>query len=512
MRTTPLGRTGLDVSVVGLGLEHMRGQPRETVVSTMRAAVERGVNYFDVIFAMPDYLDHMGEAFRGLRERVLLTAHLGSTDKGGQYYKTRTVKRCESSFLEVLRRLDTEYVDVLMLHNFNASNDWERAARAGYLDLAVRLRDEGKARFLGISGHYHGILERAVESGLVDLIMLPVNLFNHAMPGRGELLDLCARHNVGVVAMKPFGGGKLLNQRGSLRVPKYQTSGETFQVKIGGEVTPVQCLSYVLAQRGVTVALPGVKNEEELAAALHTLEASEAECDFSGLLADFGRYVEGECTYCNHCLPCPVVIDIGQVNRLLDWAELGLTDRACGRPTPRCRSRPRPAPSAALAPSAVPLVWTWCPGCAKRSGCLKLGRPPNGQDRNRHGRCRQLGPARLLLLQEQTQVGGLWAKTGLAAPALRRRHADQNRVRGQTLGRVHRVPARRIRLAGRPRAGLLSRALHLGRGPGQEPGLRPATAGRMPPGRPAERRPRRGRRDHQPGVAGRQKAVRQSRL
>jgi predicted aldo/keto reductase-like oxidoreductase len=325
MEYTQLGRTGLDVSVIGIGTEHMRGQPRSTVVSTLRAAVERGVTYFDVIFANPEYLDHMREGFRGLRERVLLAAHLGSTDKGGQYYKTRTVRRCESSFLDVLRRVETDYVDVLMLHNFNADNDWDRAARAGFLDLAGRLRDEGKARCLGISGHYHTIMERAVESGLVDLIMLPVNLFNHAMPGRSDLLDLCARQDVGVVAMKPFGGGKLLNRRGRLRVPKYQTSGETFQVKIASPIAPAQCLGYVLAQPGVTVALPGVKNEEELAAALHTLGASEAERDYGPLLAEFGRYVEGECTYCNHCLPCPVVIDIGQVNRLLDLAELGLT-------------------------------------------------------------------------------------------------------------------------------------------------------------------------------------------
>jgi predicted aldo/keto reductase-like oxidoreductase len=324
MKYTEFARTGLEVSVIGIGTEHMRGQPREAVVSTLRAAVERGVTYFDVIFAMPEYLDHMREGFHGLRERVLLAAHLGSTDKGGQYYKTRTVTRCESSFLNVLRRLETDYVDVLILHNFNVVNDWERAARAGFLDLAGRLRDEGKARFVGISGHYHTIMERAVESGLVDLIMLPVNLFNHAMPGRSDLLDLCARQDVGVVAMKPFGGGKLLNRRGRLRVPKYQTSGETFQVKIASPVTPTQCLSYALAQPGVTVALPGVKNQEELAAALHTLEASEIERDFSRLLAEFGRYVEGECTYCNHCLPCPVVIDIGQVNRLLDLAQLGL--------------------------------------------------------------------------------------------------------------------------------------------------------------------------------------------
>jgi predicted aldo/keto reductase-like oxidoreductase len=325
MNYTELGRTGLAASVISIGTEHMRGQPRETVVPTLRAAVERGVNYFDIIFAMPEYLDHMAEGLRGFRERVLLAAHLGSTDRGGQYYKTRTVGRCESSFLDVLRRLGTGYVDVLFLHNFNALNDWDRASRSGYLDLAHRLQQDGKARFLGVSGHYHSILEMAVESGLVDLIMLPVNLFNHAMPGRSDLLDLCARQDIGVVAMKPFGGGKLLNKRGSLRVPKYQTGGEAFQVKIAGEVTSAQCLSYVLAQRGVSVALPGVKNEEELAAALHALEASEAERDFSRLLAGLGRYVEGECTYCNHCLPCPVVIDIGQVNRLLDLAEFGLT-------------------------------------------------------------------------------------------------------------------------------------------------------------------------------------------
>jgi predicted aldo/keto reductase-like oxidoreductase len=320
-------------------------------VPTLRAAVERGVNYFDVIFAMPEYLELMGEGFSGQRHRVLLAAHLGSTDKGGQYYKTRTAGRCERAFLDLLRRLDTDYVDVLHLHNFNVANDWERAERSGFLDLAARLRDEGRVRYLGISGHYHGIMRRAIDSGLVDLIMLPVNLFNHAMPGRNELLDLCARRGIGVIAMKPFGGGKLLNVRGSLRVPKYQTSGEAFQIRIPPHVTPAQCLSYVLAQRGVSVALAGVKNETELAAALHTLEASEAERDYGSLLADFGRYVEGECTYCNHCLPCPAVIDIGQVNRLLDWADLGLTSEL----------------SAAYAALAVPAsACTECGACTQR--------------------------------------------------------------------------------------------------------------------------------------------------
>ena len=102
MKHTKLGRTGLDVSVVGIGTEHLRGQPRETVISVIREAIERGVNYFDLIFAFPEYLDHMREAFQGRRDQVHLTAHLGSTDKNDQYFKTRSTRRCETFFLDFL--------------------------------------------------------------------------------------------------------------------------------------------------------------------------------------------------------------------------------------------------------------------------------------------------------------------------------------------------------------------------------------------------------------------------
>jgi predicted aldo/keto reductase-like oxidoreductase len=76
---------------------------------------------------------------------------------------------------------------------------------------------------------------------------------------------------------------------------------------------------------GVSLALPGVKNEAELAAALQVFDTAETERDYSGILADFGRYEEGVCVYCNHCLPCPAFIDIGAVNRLLDAAECGMS-------------------------------------------------------------------------------------------------------------------------------------------------------------------------------------------
>ena len=86
-------------------------------------------------------------------------------------------------------------------------------------------------------------------------------------------------------------------------------------------ITPVQCLAYTLSQVGVSTAIPGCADLEQLAASLAYLEASEEARDFSMHLTDFEQYIEGECVYCNHCLPCPSVIDIGQVNRLLDLAQ-----------------------------------------------------------------------------------------------------------------------------------------------------------------------------------------------
>ncbi len=326
MEFRKLGRTKLNVSAIGLGTEYLYGQPRETVVSVVHEAIERGVNYLDLLFGFPEYRDNFGAALQGRRERVILAGHLGSAVKDGQYYKTRSAKKSETFLLDLLSRLGTDYIDIAILHNFRTVKDYDGVMKpGGLMDLARRLKQEGKARFIGISTHSVAVASRATESGQIDVVMFPVNLLGNAMPGRRELLNLCARREVGVVAMKPFGGGKLLRQKGTFRAAKYQTGGESFKARITSDVTPARCLGYVLAQAGVSTVIPGVKDNAELAAALHTLEASEVERDFSAIVADLSQYREGECVYCNHCLPCPVVIDIGQISRLLDAAQQGMT-------------------------------------------------------------------------------------------------------------------------------------------------------------------------------------------
>jgi predicted aldo/keto reductase-like oxidoreductase len=327
MEVRTLGRTGLPVGAIGLGTEYLVAKSKETVISVIDEAIGHGVNYVDLVYSFPTFLDNISVALRGRREHVILTGHLGSTVKDGQYAKSRSVNKSEPVFLDLLARLDTDRVDVLFLHNCDTARDYEQLTKpGGQLDAARRLRQEGKARFIGFSGHSVPTALRIVESGEIDVLMFPINMTANAVPGKKELLMACAAHNVGVVAMKPFAGGKLLSQERTVRMARYQMGGPALKVRKEGPITPVQCLSYVLSQAGVSTAVPGCADVDQLTAALAYLDAADEHRDFAELMSEFDQYVAGECVYCNHCLPCPSEIDIGQTMRLFDMAQQRVTE------------------------------------------------------------------------------------------------------------------------------------------------------------------------------------------
>ena len=121
---------------------------------------------------------------------------------------------CEEFFLDLLTRLRTDYVDVLMMHFVDLEEEYERVFNGDVLELAKRFQREGKARFIGMSCHNLPVAVKAVKSGQIDVLMYPINLTGSAMPDRKELLNACVSEGVGLVAMKPFAGGKLLQKEG----------------------------------------------------------------------------------------------------------------------------------------------------------------------------------------------------------------------------------------------------------------------------------------------------------
>jgi hypothetical protein len=198
------GRTGWSVSDIVLGTGRIRGEDGERIA---REAIARGVNYFDT---SPDYSgagseQAMGRAIRGVRDRLFIATkfctpagHLPAGTPVSKY-----VQAVEAS----LGRLATDYVDLVHIHS---CDELDRLMDPNVHEAFDRLKQQGKARFLGFSTHTPNLVEvvsRAIESGRFDVMMLA---YHHGIwPALPELISRARREqDMGVVAMKTLKGAK----------------------------------------------------------------------------------------------------------------------------------------------------------------------------------------------------------------------------------------------------------------------------------------------------------------
>ncbi|MHA1220986.1 MAG: aldo/keto reductase [Candidatus Heimdallarchaeota archaeon] len=270
----------------------------------------------------------MSEGIKGSRDKIILYHHLGSSEYDGKYKKTRSIKACQKHFDRFLEIMETDHVDIAFIHFIHRLDKFDEVWKEGGVkDLAIRLKEEGKTRFIGLSTHDMNVGIKAAESGLIDVIMIQISLANHSHPIRQQFLATCAKHNVGVIAMKPLGGGKLLQANKKITFPNYMTAYHKVESKkMDSNVTSAQCFHYILNQPSVSAVVPGAANLEELHDCLSYYQTSEEERDFSDLVKNFNEYVTGECVYCNHCQPCQADIDIGPLFRLFDLAKIEMSD------------------------------------------------------------------------------------------------------------------------------------------------------------------------------------------
>jgi hypothetical protein len=216
-----------------------------------------------------------------------------------------------------------------MIHFVDEEDDFERTfGTNGLYELALRLKKEGRTRLIGMSSHKVPVSKKAVENDLIDVLMFPINPAFDLTAGDEELDSLwkdepyakngklttessrrllhklCAKKQVSLVAMKVYAAGWLFWKENPSSIVLNAT----------------QCLHYALSQPGVTTTVPGCKTTDELKAAIKYLTATDVEKDFSKINTNPAWNIKGSCMYCNHCLPCPVNIDIARVNRILDLA------------------------------------------------------------------------------------------------------------------------------------------------------------------------------------------------
>jgi len=305
MEARTLGRTHLEVGVIGLGTEHLIAN-RENMDAVLDLAVPAGVNYIDLVYNDPsgahaDYWAAISPAIRRHRECLVLTLHWG-------FVYHEPVDHCQRCFDQALGRLGNDYAEIAMLTMVDSESLWTGWAQES-IERLHRYQRDGRIGFIGLSNHDTAVARMAVESGLIDVLMFPVNLYqHHGAQGRAALLETCTEHQVGVVAMKPYYGGRLLATEG-------HPTG----------ITPAQCLHYVLAQ-SVATAVPGARDVDEMRQALWYLDASIEEKQSTPLQEELEDRLHGQCVRCKHCLPCPQDIPIPDVIYYLDYVEFyGLT-------------------------------------------------------------------------------------------------------------------------------------------------------------------------------------------
>lgn len=314
-----LGRTGLQVSEIGLGTEYLLNQPAEVMRDVIATATAAGCNYMDILYVTRAFWQDFGPALRPFRSRWHVQAHFeAESGSGGPPDLQASVE----TFEWLLTELDG-YADVAVLSMMDWDALWDGWAQEA-LALLRPYQTRGKVGYIAAAGHHAHVMRRIVESGAVDVVMYPINLASHAVEGNPALYAACRQHNVGLVAMKPYAGGMFFLAEQSVFLHWVQGGGQALQVDKIETVTPARCLEYVLHQPVASV-VPGVKSVAELQEALAYYETPAAERDYTGIVQHIHRFTPGQCLYCNHCLPCVVGINIGETLRLLDEAIHGVT-------------------------------------------------------------------------------------------------------------------------------------------------------------------------------------------
>lgn len=330
MRYRKLGRTGLSVSEIGLGGEWLERHDAKEVKAVIARCEELGINILDCWMSQPQVRSNIGAAIAGSRERWIIQGHLGSTWQNGQYIRTRNLEQVEIAFQDLLDRMGTDYIDLGMIHFVDEKAEFERIMDGEFIEYVRSLKEKGVIRHIGMSTHNPDVAKMAALSGEIEMLLFSINpafdllpasedlneyfketyaeQLSGIAPEREELYRICEREGVGITVMKGYAGGRL-----------FQAETSPFGVAL----TPVQCLHYALTRPAVASVMAGFDTPEHVDAAVAYETATEEEKDYASVLASAPKHAySGQCTYCGHCAPCPVRIDIAMVNKLYDLAAM----------------------------------------------------------------------------------------------------------------------------------------------------------------------------------------------
>ena len=269
-----LGKTGLNVSVIGFGGIPIQRVPEEEATLIINRALDLGINFFDTARGYTDSEAKLGAALKNRRNEAFIATKS----------MNRTAEGITADITKSLQTLGVDYIDLYQLHNVKDKAALEQVLSAnGALEALIRAKSEGIIKHIGITGHIPAILLEALKTEEMETVQFPFNAVEAAEAA--ALLDLAEKTNTGIIVMKPLAGGAFEN--------------------------PDLALRFIL-EYPVSIVIPGMDKVEQV-------DKNVMVCrDFSPLSSEERKILTEEvqklgaafCRRCEYCQPCQQGIEI----------------------------------------------------------------------------------------------------------------------------------------------------------------------------------------------------------
>lgn len=276
--TRQLGKTGVEVSILGVGGAHLSRCPEEEAIRIVHEAIDGGVTFMDNAW---EYGEGESERRMGLalaegnyRERAFLMTKDCAHDRKADH----SMQKLEES----LKRLKTDYLDLWQIHEVVWEDDPERIlAPGGSLEAMIKAKEQGKVRFIGFTGHKSPHLHRQLLTSEIpwDTVQMPINVFDaHFSSFQHEIMPMCLEQGIGVLGMKSNAGGHL--QRSEAGITPEEALRYALGLPVSVEISGMDSLEILRKNMAVADDFTPFSEEERdalLARAASLAQAGEFE-------------------------------------------------------------------------------------------------------------------------------------------------------------------------------------------------------------------------------------------
>ncbi len=343
MQYRPLGKTGLQVSALGLGCMRFSEDDPETAAQVVDEAIQAGINYFETTRGyINGRCQHLvGGGLKGRSRGLIVSGKAGV----GEDTTADSYRREIDLQMEIL---GVDYLEFFQVGWFQIDQMEALTRKGGALEALDKARAEGIIGHVGFTGHDKPEnFTRVAETGIFESFTIPYNMLDRSY---APTIRRAGELGVGVIAMCPVAGGMLASP-----APQLQDL-----IPGGPTTTAAAALQFVLANPDVSCAASGMGDLQVLRENLAAADSFDGMTDddrarMHRILDEFAVVGERFCTGCRYCMDCPNGVDIprnfrtynmGRVYGLMDWAKseyAGLDEakRAatcieCGECEPKC--------------------------------------------------------------------------------------------------------------------------------------------------------------------------------